>query len=350
MANNPYVNKVQFGDQVLIDISDTTATEDDVVNGKSFYKADGSKSGGTAKYAGSNVAGGAAELTVGIPYGEVDSTSTNTKYTATVPGIHELKNGVICYIRNDVVTSTTNFTLNVNGLGEKPVYASNADATRVASAWSSAISWVFIYNEDRVDGGCWDAYYGQVNNNTIGYQVRTNSTRMKLTDRAYRYRLLFTSADGQKLVPANDSTSTNATASRTTCTTPIDPFGQIFYYGTTTAVAAGSMPSASYMWQQYVVTLGYSFNNTGAALALTPNAPVYLRCTPNADGSAVMDYYTQALPTTNDGKIYIFLGVAVDATTMEMLVNHPVYWHNGTGIRHWTGEAIPNSVWQGGSY
>lgn len=308
--------------------------------------------GGTAKfydpneilYAGSATSGGAAELTVAIPIGSVDGTSTNTKYTATVPGIHELKNGVICYIRNDVVTSTTNCTLNVNGLGAKPIYVSNADATRVTSAWSSATTWLFIYNEDRVSGGCWDAYYGQVNSNTIGYQVRTNSSTKTVTGKCYRYRLLFTSADGSQYVPANESTSTNATASRTTCTTPIDPFGDIRYYGTTTALSANGSPSATILWQQYVVTLGYSFNNTGAALAMTAKTPVYLRCTPQADGSAVMDYWTHTLPSTEDGKIYIFLGVAIDATTMELNIHHPVYYYKDGAIQLWTGKAASSSV------
>jgi hypothetical protein len=41
----------------------------------------------------------------------------------------------------------------------------------------------------------------------------------------------------------------------------------------------------------------------------------------------------QALPTTNDGFIYIFLGLAYSSTAMELNLEHPVYYHNGTGIR-----------------
>ena len=48
MANNPYVNKVIYGNDTVMDISDTTATESDVVNGKTFYKASGAKSTGSA--------------------------------------------------------------------------------------------------------------------------------------------------------------------------------------------------------------------------------------------------------------------------------------------------------------
>ncbi len=294
-------------------------------------------------YAGSNTAGGAADLTCAIPYGEVDSTSTNTAFTVTVPGIHELKDGVVCYIRNDVVSSTTNCTLDVNGLGAKPLYSTAADASRITSAFSAATTWLFVYNEKRVTGGCWDMYQGYQGSNTIGYQVRTNATTLPASDKFYRYRLLFRSADGTQYVPANTSTSTNATSARTANTRPIDPFGEIVFYTSTTVVEANANVSATVCWQQYAgVTLGYSFNNTGAALTLTPNKPIYITATPQADGSALLDYYSQDKPTTQDGKIYIYLGVATNATTFEISVQHPVYYHNGTGVVLWTGMPIYN--------
>ena len=66
-----------------------------------------------------------------IPYGEVDSTSTSTAFTATVPGIYELKDGVCVYLRNNTVASATSgFTININNLGAKPVYSNMADTTR----------------------------------------------------------------------------------------------------------------------------------------------------------------------------------------------------------------------------
>lgn len=288
-------------------------------------------------YAGSATSGGAAELTVAIPYGEIDSSSTSTVLTATVPGIHELKNGVVCYIRNDIVSSATGCTLNINGLGAKPMYQTSADTTRVTSGFTAAQTWLFVYNEKRVSGGCWDQYQGQVNSNTIGYQLRPNSSALPLSDKSYRYRLLFTSADGTKYVPANADTQTSAAKTHTTNTRPIDPFGEIYYQGTTTAYSAGDVPSKTILWQQYVVTLGYSFNNANAALALTVNKPVYIRCTPQADGSAVLDYFTQDLPTTEDGKIYIFLGICDAATTVEMRMKHPVYYYKDGSIRIWPG-------------
>jgi hypothetical protein len=53
MASNPYVNKVVFGNDTVIDISDSTAVASDVAQGKYFYLATGEKVQGTATGGGS---------------------------------------------------------------------------------------------------------------------------------------------------------------------------------------------------------------------------------------------------------------------------------------------------------
>lgn len=283
---------------------------------------------------------GNAYRTLSIPYGECDSTSTATVFTATVPGITELRDGVCMWLKNGVVTSASGFTININNLGAKPVYNNMAAATRDTTIWNINYTMFFVYDSTRVEGGCWILYRGyNSDNNTIGYQVRTNSQSLPMTSVVYRYRLLFTSADNDHYVPANNSTSTNATASRTVCQDKINPFGRIFYYGTTASVAAGSRPGATALWEQYAIALGYSFNRTGAALTLTSWKPVYIKAAPQSDGSAIIDSttpYVQDLPTTEDGKIYIFLGVAYSATNVELQLDHPVYWYKGGMIRPYT--------------
>ena len=285
---------------------------------------------------------GEGNVTPLIPYAQVDSTSTSTVYTATVPGITELKDGVCCLLKNGVVTSAAGFTINVNGLGAKPSYSNMSAATADTTLFNINYTMLFIYDSTRISGGCWICYRGyDANTNTIGYQIRHNSSTLPTTAKFYRYRILFTSADGTHYVPSNTSSSTGATTSRAVNQTPIDPFGEILYYGTTTAINAEASPAAAQLWQQNVCVLGYSFNRTNAALTLTYPAPVYLKCAPQTNGSAIIDAdtpYVQSLPSTNDGKIYIFLGIAYDATHIELMVDHPVYYHDGTGIRLWTGK------------
>lgn len=281
-----------------------------------------------------------------IFFGQVDGTSTATEFTAQIPGITEYFDGLTILLQNGVVTSASGFTIDINGIGDKAAYSNMSTGnpitptapSRETTIFNINYTMLFVYSSTIVEGGAWICYRGyDSNQNTLGYQLRTNSYSLPASDKFYRYRLLFASADNTKFVPANKSSSTNATASRTTNTTPINPFGPIVYYGSTTAIEANAKPGVAVLWQQYTLSLGYSFNNTGAALVMTTSEPVYLRCTPQADGSAVMDYFTQALPSTEDGKIYILLGYAYSATNIELIANHPVYYYKNGGVRLWTG-------------
>lgn len=268
-----------------------------------------------------------------IPFGTVDSTSTATVFTATVDGLTELVDGTTVMLKNGVVTSATDFTINVNGLGAKPVYTNLAAATRDTTIFNVNYTMLFVYDSTRVEGGGWICYRGyDSNTNTIGYQLRTNSGRRPASDTGYRYRIWFTSPDGAEWVPINTSSATNATSSRTLNTRAIDPFGPIAYNSTNGTCNSGSNLPAATMWRVYTLTIGYSYVKT-----LTAWDSVYLKCLPNTDGSAVMKDVVQALPTSKDGFIYILLGTAYSATGMELQAEHPVYWHDGTGIRIWTG-------------
>lgn len=44
---NLYKNKIIYGDQTLMDITDTTAEEEDVIEGQVFYRASGARGTGT---------------------------------------------------------------------------------------------------------------------------------------------------------------------------------------------------------------------------------------------------------------------------------------------------------------
>ena len=288
---------------------------------------------------------------VSIPYAAVDSTSTSTVFTATIPGITEYYDGLIVMLYNGVVTSASNYTININGLGAYGTYSNMAmgnpvtptNPTRDTTIFNINYAMIFVFcrNIGKRNVTGWIGYRGyDANTNTIGYQLRTNSTVMTVTDTARYYKLYFTSADGNHWVPASVNSTNNATTARPVNQRPINPFGRIVYTSANTNYTAGSNLAATTIWSQYAFVLGYSFNRTGAELTLTSKAPVYVKCAPQTDGSAIMDAdtpYVQSLPSTADGKIYIYLGIAYDATHVELYDEHPVYWHDGTGIRRWTG-------------
>ena len=288
-------------------------------------------------YASSPSSGGNANRANAILYGAVDSTSTATAYTATVEGLTELVDGTTVMLHNGVVTSAAGFTVNVNGLGAKKCYNNMTNATQDTTIFNVAYTMLFVYSTSLDSGsGGWWIYRGyDGNTNTIGYQLRSNSGNLVASDTGYRYRLWLTSADGSKWVPINTSTSTNATTARTLNARPIDPFGPIVYRATNGTCTAGTGIGATGIWQQYTLAIGYSYMASG--FSLTAQDSVYLRCTPQTDGSAVMQDIVQTLPTSKDGKIYIHLGTAYSTTNMELTIEHAVYWHDGTGIRLWTG-------------
>lgn len=220
----------------VLSIDSTTATEGDV------FIRDTDGFAWTHQYTAYN--------TSSIPWGKVNTTSTSTLFTATVPGVTAYRDGVSFWLKNGVVTSASGFTININGLGAKKVYSNMAPTTRDTTIFNVNYTMLFVYDAALDDGaGAFVCYRGyDANTNTIGYQIRTGGSALVAQAKFYRYRLLFTSADGTQWVPANTSTSTNATAVRTVNASPIDPFGAIVWYGTTAAVDAGAVPGTSYLW------------------------------------------------------------------------------------------------------
>lgn len=299
---------------------------------------------------------GTAKKTSSIPYGQVDSTSTSTKYTATVPGITAYEDGVCVLLRNAKVTSASGFTININGLGAKPAYSSmgtGSTPARETTLFNANYTMLFVYSTTLVSDGCWIMYRGyNSNTNTIGYQLRTDSTLRAVTDTARYYKMYFTSADNTKWIPASANSSNNISTARTPNQRPIDPFGPIVYIADSSSISSGSNLPATEIWRQYVCNPGFSFGPL--ATSLTVNLPTYLKCAPQSDGSAIIDSTTpivQQLPSSEDGKIYIYLGMGVTSTSsvynntyIELDIDHPVYYYKNNAIRLWTNSYSDSAI------
>lgn len=134
---------------------------------------------------------GNAYRSASIPMGQVDSTSTATAFTATVPGITELRDGVCMWLRNGKVTSASGFTININNLGAKPVYSNMAAESRITTTFNINYTMLFVYNGTRVEGGCWDivyGYYSDANTVPTGYCTTAAKTAAKVATVTYGYR------------------------------------------------------------------------------------------------------------------------------------------------------------------
>ena len=275
-----------------------------------------------------------------IPFGIVDNTSTSTVFTATVPGITELRDGVCMWLKNGTVTSASGFTINVNNLGAKPVYSNMSAASAEGTLFNVNYTFMFVYDSSRVAGGCWVLNRGYFSDaNSVGYQIRTNSSTLPALQTGYRYRLWLTSADGQHYVPINTATGTSTTSTKAlNTTTPIDPFGTIVYNATNGTVNADANLPTGTQWTQFTLDLRYA---KYPLTTLTFPDPVYLQCTPQSTGGALINDIVQTLPTTEDGKIYIYLGNAYSTVSMELKQNHPVYYFKDGAIRLWSGETVP---------
>lgn len=142
-------------------------------------------------YAGSAEAGGVADKAAAIPYGHVDSTSTATAYTATIDGITELVDGTTVLLKNGVVTSKAGFTININGLGAKPVYNNMAAASAETTIFNVAYTLLLVYDSTRVSGGCWinyRGYYSDANTVPTGFCTTAAGTAAKVATCNYGYR------------------------------------------------------------------------------------------------------------------------------------------------------------------
>lgn len=170
--------------------------------------------------------------------------------------------------------------------------------------------------------------------NDVAYAIRNGSPAYQANSAVYRYQLLF-QVDENKLTPLNNVN--NSTATNKAMLTGVDflPFGRIYYFNSTTNIAAnGNMNTALY--SRYQFDLRYSLN---CGQTLTAHRDLYLKCVKQSNGKfriATDPCWTQTLPSTNDGYYYIRLGRTYSTYQMYLDEEHPIYYHDGTGIVQYT--------------
>ena len=88
--------------------------------------------------------------------------------------------------------------------------------------------------------------------------------------------------------------------------------------------------------QYYDVHLNYS-TNCGTKHNQETGTPVFIVGSIKDDGLFYLDtaqWWSYALPTTNDGKLYIYIGTTINTSDSKISfeVYKPIYYHNGAKI------------------
>lgn len=134
---------------------------------------------------------------------------------------------------------------------------------------------------------------------------------------------------------ANSGTTTTKVAA--TCNFLIG--SPILYMSNNSYVAPGGTGNVN----GYTATSMNLKYSTSGSYSLTVQKPVYLVGTINSDKATFKlvssNWWTQTLPTSKDGKIYIMLGLAYDANSIYLATDHPIFYHNGKGVTLYGGGA-----------
>jgi len=276
-----------------------------------------------------------------------------SRWVGTHADITELYTGLVVVVKVPVAGNGSYGTvLNVNGLGEHPVCA-NVNSM-VSTRYAVGCFITLIYDADQTAPvnlnsasqtsvkGVWKiADYDSTNT----YQLRHYYGNYKAAAILYRYKLLLQSKDGLSLIPVSSADTTATTKVMTT--EKFNPYGQILYYSSGTTIQANADITAYNLYYHITLDIRRSFNVS----SVTANKDVFIVAVPQADGMAVLDSgtaITQDLPTTEDGKIYIYLGHAYATTAVELHVSHPIYCYKDGAIRLWNGQSDAAAVREAG--
>lgn len=281
-----------------------------------------------------------------IPFGYMDSSSTSEAFVATVPNLTSLTDGVAVYITNNIVSATGPFTLNVNNLGAKEVCWSDQASMRVSAVFKTNQTYLFIYNSTRITGGCWDLYKGYDSDNDYRAQIiMSRNFKPIAANYIVGPKIIFSQSNNKVLAP---NTSNTTATTKTLTTDDFNPFLPIYWYPYTMAIQANAQPVITGMFTVYNtdtngIDLSYSFNIGNSLIA---KSAVYIKCSPQTNGMVKFagdNCIVQSLPSTEDGYVYIYLGIAVSATNIDLEYIHPIFEYKNGAIRAWTNAYIPNT-------
>ena len=273
-----------------------------------------------------------------IPFGTSSSAADATQKNVTISSITSLRTGQVIIIQPTVTSTVANSTIKLNSFDPYPMMYNGAAITTSTDAivWTANVpSWW------RFDGTNWVFLgHGLDSNTTYTINYSIDAGVYTCGTGAYpvtRYSLIAQKANGtwEKITATNASYSTSTSKSVNTNGFRLN---QLRYHSAKTdyTTAGASIATNTVYEKAASVDLRYS-TNCGATTSFAIGDYIYLVGTIGSDGLfyfSTSNWWTNTLPSTNDGKVYIRIGIALAANgyTCSFFEDRPIFYHNGTKI------------------
>ena len=268
-------------------------------------------------------------------------TAKTGAWTGSAPTISELRDGqTIRYWLPEEPSgnATLNLTLaDGTQTGAKNVYFR---ATTRLTTHLAVNNWgVFTYRENVQIGsshytGWWYSYGYYVD--TVS-RTRADNLRPVAGDSIIYGRNIVMEDGTGVFRSVTNSNSTNT--SHTPCVKGFKNPSEMFYYSYSSNVAVGATMANNYMYSAYNA-LDFRYNSN-CGTSLVPNHPIYLIFEHKADGLYYLKtgtWWTQSLPVTEDGYVYVYVGHAYSTSYYNFAPSHPMLWYHNGKIVPYAGE------------
>lgn len=283
-----------------------------------------------------NISGQVVNIDIGGSGGVVavvvETAAATVAKTATVSG-YTPKVGDLLAVTFTLGTSAASPTLDINGTGAKNIRLGIVNASATTFTIGAGGTALLFF-----DGTYYQMAGSYRTSDSDNFDRTYHNVAKEMGEALYRYKIILEGVDGKyyPLTVTNQSSATLVTKVPTQAILRIG--GYIYYYNTTATVNAGATVTNTYS-ELSQTTMVYNFNqNSGYELY----RPLYLVGIPQTGGGFKLDnsnstsYYTQNLPTNEDGKIYIQLGIVYAQNSLRLVNANPIYEFKNGAIRRFT--------------
>lgn len=278
-------------------------------------------------------------------------TASTNVWTGPLPdGVTDYYDGLMVDYWLPFAGTSTAATLNLGGKGAKPVYRGNAATsgvtTHIAAKTVAHLTYVVDSGINSGNGAWIMSSYYDSDSNTVD-RLRDSYFRPYAGEAVYRYKFVMQGADN-RMYPITLTNQENTTqVAKVPTQVGLRP-GRIWFYNTTTTVAAGGLFAANTLDEAYQTTAGaYNFNTSAPTYRM-----IYLRGTYNKttdlftlykdNSSPCTSYYTYVPTNTanitlssyfTSGYYYILLGGTYStANYISLFPYNPLYYFDGTNL------------------